>query len=484
MPPFAFGNEKVKRPSVSGQFYSADAKELARDVDGFIKKAPIEPKRNPIDILIAPHAGYVYSGPVAGYSFKAVAKNDYKTIIILAPSHFVEFDGISVWEEGAFETPLGTVEVDQELTKKLISANKNFYFYPEAFAKEHSLEVELPFLQRTFKNFKIVPVVMGQPSFETLESFAVALEKIIANRQDILIVVSTDMSHYHPDKLARQMDFESLEAIKELKAEKIFEECGARTKMEMCGFVPVTAALLYAKAKGLNQVEVLRYANSGDVSGDTKRVVGYSSVIIYKDQDKNSAQIQEKKVEDFLTLSQKRRLIDIAKETIKEYVTTGKILEVKESDPALREVKGAFVTIHKKGNLRGCIGNIIGQGPLYLTVRDMAISAATEDPRFSPLTKGELKDIEIEISVLSKPRLVKSIDEITLGVHGVILSQGAFHQGVFLPQVATETGWSKEEFLVQLCSQKARLPKDAWKDSKTKIETFTAEVFSESDVKE
>jgi len=133
--------------------------------------------------------------------------------------------------------------------------------------------------------------------------------------------------------------------------------------------------------------------------------------------------------------------------------------------------------------LRGCIGNIFGKGPLCMLVRDMAISSATKDPRFPPVKETELDSLEIEVSVLSKPRVIKNVDEIQLGVHGVIVSQGPRYYGVFLPQVADETGWSKEKFLSELCSQKAGLSPDAWKDPKTKIEIFTAEVFSEKDVR-
>ena len=157
-------------------------------------------------------------------------------------------------------------------------------------------------------------------------------------------------------------------------------------------------------------------------------------------------------------------------------------MDVQADDARLSLEEGAFVTIHKNGNLRGCIGNIIGRQPLYQTVRDMAISSATKDPRFPSVTVGELEDIHVEVSVLSKPKVITNVDEIQLGVHGVIVSQGPFHTGVFLPQVAEETQWTKEEFLSHLCSQKADLPADAWKDPKTKIEIFTAEVFSEKDV--
>ena len=475
MTSFAFGDQKIKRPNVSGQFYSDDPKELSQQIDRFFNGAAVTPSERFIDIAIAPHAGYVYSGPAAAYSFKAVSGYPYKTIVILAPSHFVGFDGISIWAEGGFETPLGVVNVDQDFTKKLISFDENFYFYPTAFAKEHSLEVELPFLQKTFKDFRIVPVVMGQPTWAVLKKFASALHEVIGNRRDVLIVVSTDMSHYHEDSIARKMDNRTIEAIKKLSAEEIWRECPLRSTMEMCGFVPAAAALLYAREKGLNKIELLRYANSGDVTGEKDSVVGYSSFIIYKNDS-------DPKPSSAFTLEQKRRLMGIAKSAMEEYIHSGKKIEVKEQDPRLNEEQGAFVTLQKNGRLRGCIGNIFGRGPLYLTVRDMAIAAATQDPRFSPLSKDELSGIELEISVLSVPRVIKNIGEIQLGVHGVIVSQGPFHNGVFLPQVAAETHWSKEEFLSELCSQKAGLPADCWKDPKTRFEVFTAEVFSEKDI--
>ena len=493
MSPSAFGESKVKYPNVSGQFYPADPRQLSSQIDKFLPQATVEPSSHHIDIVIAPHAGYIYSGAVAAYGFKAASRNRYKTIIILAPSHYAGFDGISVWDEGAFQTPLGSVEVDHDFAKKLTAVHKKFYFLAEAFDQEHSLEVEIPFLQKTFKDFKIVPVVMGQPGPKTLEEFAVALRHLIGGRKDVLLVVSTDMSHYHEDSVAREMDHRTLEAVQGLKVEQFWKECASRT-MEMCGFVPVTAALLYARLADLNHVDVLRYANSGDVGGDRERVVGYGSVVIYGeptvdgiDLTLNQNALLETVVEPEaargkrLTKAQKQRLLDIAQKTIEGYVNDGKTLDFQEDDPRLREEEGAFVTIHKHGRLRGCIGNVLGRGPLYLTVRDMAIASATQDPRFPPLGKEELKDIDLEISVLSKPWVVKGVEEIQLGVHGVIVSRGPLRHGLFLPQVADETGWSKEDFLSQLCAQKAGLPPDAWKDPATRIEVFTADVFSERD---
>ncbi len=472
----AFGEPKIKEPNVSGQFYSADPAQLSKDIDQYFAKANLSPLDKHIDILVAPHAGYFYSGAVAAYSFKAASRNQYKTIVILAPSHFFGFDGISVYDEGGFQTPLGVVEVDAEFTKKLASQNKNFYFEPRAFEREHALEVELPFLQKTFKDFKIVPVIMGQPSFQLLNDFALALHQIIGEREDVLVVVSTDLSHYHDDAFARAMDQRTLSAVQALNAEGVFKENYQRT-MEMCGFVPVTAAILYARMRGIRGVELLRYANSGDVTGDKQKVVGYSAMVMYRENQKETS-----RAAGDLTREQKKKLLDIARATLEEYVKTKKTLEFKEPDPRLSKEEGAFVTIRKQGQLRGCIGNILGGGPLYLMVRNMAIASATQDPRFKPVAKEELGELDVEVSVLSIPHPVNSIDEIQLGTHGVIVKRGDFNQGLFLPQVATETGWSKERFLSELCSQKAGLSPDCWKDPQAKFFVFTAEVFSEKDV--
>ena len=175
-------------------------------------------------------------------------------------------------------------------------------------------------------------------------------------------------------------------------------------------------------------------------------------------------------------------LLDIARKTIDLYVRAGRKMEVGDVDPRLALNEGAFVTIHKNGQLRGCIGNIVTRKPLYVTVRDMAIAAATEDPRFPKVQPEELGQIDVEVSVLSLPRVIQDVGEIELGTHGVIVSKGPLHYGVFLPQVAEETNWTKEEFLSQLCAQKAHLPPGAWKDPGTKIEVFTADVFSEKEL--
>ena len=181
-----------------------------------------------------------------------------------------------------------------------------------------------------------------------------------------------------------------------------------------------------------------------------------------------------------LNKSQRKRLLEIARESISTYLKEGKRYEVSESDPVLNRKMGAFVTLHEHGKLRGCIGNLIGDKPLYLTVRDMAVEAAVNDPRFRSLSISELGDIEIEISALSELEKIQDPNIIEMGKHGVLIRKG-FRSGVFLPQVATETGWNREEFLSNLCAHKAGLPKDCWKDGSVDIFIFSAEVFNEKE---
>jgi len=464
----------IKEPNVAGAFYSADPDELSNFIE-YYKKSADAPDNRKVEIAIAPHAGYPYSGPIAAYTFKAIARNNYKTVVIIGPSHYFPFEGISVWPSGGFKTPLGTVPVDEDFAKALLKENPKFQFLSYVFEREHAVEVELPFLQKTFNGVKIVPILMGNPDPQVCRDLAVALDKLIGTRDDVLILISSDMSHYYTYDVANQMDALTLQAIKEIDPKKFFEGNVSR-KMEMCGFVPVTTALLYARLRGINHVEVLKHANSGDTSGDKSRVVGYSSVIFY------SNLLGEAKAQDgqagVLNQAQQKELLRIARQSMETYVKTGKAPDISSKDVRLNEVQGAFVTIRKHGELRGCIGNIIGQEPLAQTVRDMAVAASSQDPRFPPMTVAELKDVDLEISVLSRPRRVKDASEIQLGRDGVIVSEGG-HQGVFLPQVADETGWSKEEFLSELCSQKAGLPPDAWKNPDTALYVFTADVFAE-----
>jgi len=463
---------EVKKPNVAGTFYPADPIVLGQRLDGFLAQADPQPLDGEIFALISPHAGYEFSGQVAALGYKLVKDKPYKTVVILAPSHQYAFPGVSVYPDGAFRTPLGDIEVDSDFTRELLYKDPEIRFEPKAFFKEHSLEVQLPFLQKVLKNFKIVPIILGDCSFFTCQKLAGLLRAGIAGRQDVLVVASTDMYHGYDYQEAAIFDQPALAVIKAMDASGLYE--GLKSgKFQLCGGYGVVTAMILAGDLGHKKVKVLKYTDSAQVTASKIKgnwTVGYSSIVID----------QEKKEVGMLNQEQRKKLLDIARRSIETYLKTSKKMEINENDPLLSREMGSFVTLHEAGQLRGCIGNMVGSQPLYLTVRDMAVEAATGDPRFSPVKFAELKNIEIEISVLSPLEKVESADKIEMGKHGVIVRRG-FNSGVFLPQVATETGWTKEEFLSQLCSQKAGLPANAWKDKTTEIFIFTAEVFSEKE---
>jgi hypothetical protein len=488
---FAHGDDNVKTAALAGSWYPGTRQELNSMLDGFFAGVQNLPTGGAdIGVIISPHAGYFYSGGVAAYGFTAAQAKKINTVVILAPTHSISFPGASVWAAGAFETPLGRVAVDAELAQKVLSFDKRFSFRKDVFAgapghDENSVETQIPFVQKAFPQAKIVPIIMGYPpDAQTITAVADALVAAIAGRGDVLVDVSVDQSHFHPDNDARAIDARGLGAIEKMDLDALLagHENG---EMEVDGFHVVAAAMLYAKKAGYDKAKVLKYATSADVTGDKDRVVGYASIMMYRDKASAGVSTQSSTAAEKGVLplndAQKKRLLQIARETADTFVKTGKAPEFTESDQRLQAEEGAFVTLTKQGQLRGCIGNILGSGPLYQTVRDMAVAASSQDPRFNPVTPDELKDIAVEVSVLSKPWVVKSADEIVLGKHGVIVSRGMFNRGVFLPQVATETGWTKEQFLSELCSQKAGLPPLCWRDPTTTIEVFTAQVFGEKE---
>lgn len=471
--------DEVKEPNVAGAFYPDNKDALAGTIDSFITQANPQgiaclPDRQDGSLfcLISPHAGYEFSGPTAANGYKLIQGAPYKTVVILGPSHYYGFKGVSVYTSGKFRTPLGEVEIDSEFARALIVPGQNINFIPQAFAKEHSIEVQLPFLQRTLRDFKLVPILLGDCGLEDLNNLADALSGVIGERRDVLLVASTDLTHSYDYQETEIVDKVNLSYLEKMSPEVIYEKLKEGT-VQMCGGYPVVAAMLSAKKLNYPKLRVLYYTNSAEVTGKkTKGIwtVGYACAIIYAAHNSQEA---------MLNTEQKKRLLEIARKAIEEYLATGKRLDFSEDDPQLKSISGAFVTLHKRRELRGCIGNITGEQPLFETVRDMAIASATGDPRFPAVTKEEFAEIEIEISVLTPLKRITGIDEFHLGIHGVMVKSG-WNQGVFLPQVATETGWSKEEFLSYLCSHKAGLAPDAWKDPKTELYIFSAQVFSEN----
>ncbi|MEI8011413.1 MAG: AmmeMemoRadiSam system protein B [Candidatus Omnitrophota bacterium] len=477
---FSFAQEDIQSAALAGEWYPAVKTDLSALLDGFFADVPSSagmPSAGDIGVIISPHAGYPFSGRVAACGFKAAEAKKIATVIILAPTHHFSFKGASVWAKGSFTTPLGTVAVDEDFAARLLAADTVFTFRKDVFKgvpgrPENSVETQIPFIQRTFPGAKIVPVIVGYPPDPAgAIAIARALAAVAGAREDVLVVVSVDQSHFHPLKEAEMIDRAGLEAIEKGDMNALWAGHAAG-RMEVDGFHVVGAAMAYAKALGYGRAKVLKYATSADVTKDVKSVVGYAAVVFYREH------VALVKDEGALTAAQKDRLLSIARGALDTFVRTGQKAAADEKDPRLAVPEGAFVTLKKAGVLRGCIGQIVGEGPLAVTVRDMAVAAASQDPRFEPVAVQELSEISLEVSVLSAPCLIKDVGEIVMGKHGVIVSRGS-RGGVFLPQVATETGWSRERFLSELCSQKAGLSPDCWKDPQTKIEIFTADVFGE-----
>jgi len=483
MKPKSNSDNHVKKAALAGSWYPADPRKLEDMIDQCLRRAVVEKFEGDIGVILSPHAGYVYSAQTATFGFKAASGQKIDSVVILAPSHHYSFEGASIWPDGAFETPLGPLTVDRELAARVMAFDQRFLFRKNVFdgspgRPENSVETQLPLIKKIFPEAKILPIIVGYPpDMSMIKTVASALDAAVGERSDVLVDVSVDQSHFHPLKEAQAIDARGLKAIEEMDVQRLWDG-HATGDMEVDGFHVVAAGLLYALARGFRKGKVLHYTTSAETTGDRSQVVGYASVVFYRDR---TFQKREQASERRLSSEQKKRLLEIARETLETFVRTGRAPDFSEQDERLLSEEGAFVTLRKGGDLRGCIGNILGRGPLYRTVRDMAVAAASQDPRFRPVSVDELKDIDIEISVLSKPRVVESAREIELGTHGVMVSKGPFHRGVFLPQVAQETGWSKEQFLSELCFQKAGLPPDSWKDPDVMLEVFTADVFAEQE---
>ena len=446
---------ETKDPAVAGTFYPADKKSLQNSVEGFLTKAEKVSTDGKLLALISPHAGYVYSGQIAAYGYKQIQGSDIKKVILIGPSHHSGFKGASVYTKGSFRTPLGEVKINEKLSESLLNETADVKFYPEAFEKEHSLEVQLPFLQTVLKDFTIVPILIGSPSRQTFEHLISKLTGMLD--ENTLLVASTDLSHYHDYSTAKEMDSKVIAAIERLSASDTLDLL--RTgKSELCGGFPVIIVMEAARRSGANLGVVFKYANSGDIAGDKERVVGYASVGLYKSP---------------FTEGEKKELLSLARNAITGYVTNGKAPEVEIKNPKFKTDGAVFVTIKENGSLRGCIGHIQAVMPLYQSIIKNAVAACSSDPRFPPMKKEELKDMEIEISILSPFVPLKDVKDIQVGKHGLYIMKG-MQSGLLLPQVATEFGWDRYAFLENLC-MKAGLPKDAWKDAE--IYTFTAEIL-------
>jgi len=480
----------VRAPAVQGQFYPADRDQLKLAVEKYLAGAPASPSEKPVAI-VAPHAGYIYSGQICADAFRRAQGHAYDLVVILGTNHTVpSFRGVALYPSGAFRTPLGEVAIDEETVKQLaLAANCSLDRTPHV--REHSIEVQVPFVQYLFPKAKIVAAVVGSPDLQLCTGFGQALAKALEKRS-ALIVASSDLSHYPAYDDACRTDRRTLEAMVTLDPAALRSAVKTDETSEVpelstcaCGEAPVLAAMAAAKALGATHGAVVSYANSGDtLIGDHGRVVGYGAVAFYTGPGKNDLDGLKKREEPSpgatLRPEDRKALLAFARETIERILTTQTAPLPRGFDARAYLKRGGFVTLKKKGELRGCIGHMAEDTPLAYVVGTMAIQAAFKDRRFTPVRIEEMPDIEVEISVLTPAKPVAGVEEIVLGRDGVILSKGG-RSAVFLPQVATEQGWSREQMLDQL-SRKAGLPEGSWKEG-AKFSTFQAEVFHESEFK-
>lgn len=463
----------IRESVIAGSWYPGDPKILASEIDGFLKKTPSIHLDGKVLALISPHAGYMYSGQIAANSYKLVEGKTFDAVIVIGPSHHTYFDGTSVYNKGGYQTPLGIVPVDMELANKIIAQSPTISFIPSAHMQEHSVEIQLPFLQVVLGEFSFVPIVMGDQGMQNCRELAKAIYKA-ASDKEILIVGSSDLSHFHSYDKAVKNDSRALDHLKNMDHEGLLKDIQSGL-CEACGGGPIAVAMMTASKLGANRSKLLKYANSGDVTGDKNRVVGYASAVFYEEPVKPKRRAG---IDMGLSEADKKKLLEIARNTIKSrlYGYGEKSPEfIPPESVTLNEKRGAFVTLQKHGLLRGCIGYIEPQKPLYKTIEEMAQAAAFKDPRFPPLRREEFDDLSIEISVLTPLREIKDINEIEVGVHGIYVVKG-FHSGLLLPQVAVQYKWDRLTFLEETC-HKAGLPSNAWEDTDTRIYIFSADIF-------
>ncbi|HXZ28880.1 MAG TPA: AmmeMemoRadiSam system protein B [Terriglobales bacterium] len=469
--------EEVRQPAVAGNFYPADPKELERTIDGLLASAGAPTTQEPVVALIAPHAGYQYSGPVAAHSYALLKGRKFERVVVIAPSHFEAFDFTSVYEGDSYVTPLGAIPVDKAFAAKLASLAPGIRLSqrghtPAGPQGEHALEVQLPFLQRTLGQFKLVPIVMGDQSWESSRALGVALAKLIPGT-DTLIVASSDLTHYRSADEVSRIDHHTLQAIEDWDTLSLSRNFQSGV-WEACGGAPIVAAMIAAQRLGANQAKVLKYANTGDVTGDRSRVVGYGAVALLRVPRSGSTT----EVRFSLSDRDKEELLRIARLSAETAVRTRKLYEPPvPASAALLQERGAFVTLREKGELRGCIGYVSAVKPLYLTVRDVAALAALRDSRFPPVTPGELGLLEYEVSVISPFHQVLDVRQIKVGRDGLMILKGG-QDGILLPQVARDENWDRNTFLEQV-GVKAGLPPRTWKDEDADLFAFTALVFAE-----
>ena len=456
---FLFENlHALRHSAVAGSFYANNKQELQTQVKTLLQNSKIFSQKN-INALIVPHAGYIFSANVASTAYKTLNKN-YKNIFLIGSSHYVSFNAASIYNIGDYETPLGNVQVNKTLASKLIKDSKYFTFNEDAHKKEHSLEVQLPFLQTIYgKYINIIPIIIATSNIDIIKSIAKSLSPYF--NDDNLFIISTDLSHYPIFEDANIVDKKILNSLTKNSPQKFIAALEKNEDADIealqtsaCGWSSLLT-LLYITNDKPYKYETLKYKNSAHSKyGDKKRVVGYGAVRVYKSNN------------FFLTSKEKQELLDIANLSLYQAIKNNKKLIVDESkiSKKLKKPLGAFVTLYKNKYLRGCIGTFEPSKPLYKVIVDMTIASALNDSRFKEVNSEEIKDIDIEISVLTPRKKISSLDEIVIGKHGIYIKKGS-KTGTYLPHVATKMKWSTKEFLENCSNEKVGIGYDGYKEA-------------------
>jgi AmmeMemoRadiSam system protein B/AmmeMemoRadiSam system protein A len=436
----------VREPAVAGTFYPRDPAQLAREVDALLEAACANAEaasRTPVKAVLVPHAGYVYSGPIAASAYRSLRPGAARVrrVVLLGPAHRVALRGLALPGVDAFATPLGEVAVDAALVARL-RALPQVHEHPGSHALEHSLEVQLPFLQRLLGEFTLLPLVVGDAS----PAEVAEVLRTVWGGDETLIVISSDLSHYLPHALAARVDRATVGQVLDRDATLSHEQA--------CGAMPLNGLLAAAADLGLEPV-LADLRNSGDTAGDRARVVGYAAVLFHESdthrrQERPSASVADSHVAH-------------ARAAIAEALGLASIPPA--ASPAFEAPGAVFVTLLLDGRLRGCIGSLEPHRPLREDLRANAVAAAFRDPRFPPLSAAEFARVRVEVSELepAEPLVAGSETEawaaVEPGIHGVILEWGR-HRSTFLPQVWAQLPTPREFFAALKC--KAGLPADFW----------------------
>jgi AmmeMemoRadiSam system protein B/AmmeMemoRadiSam system protein A len=433
--------EMIRSAWAAGKYYPDSPDELREMMSEMIHEEAVKQE---VIGMVLPHAGYIYSGPVVGEVLSRVVLKD--TAIVIGPSHTGNGKPQSIMTEGTWETPFGNVEIDSELAKKILESSEYLEEDERAHRMEHSIEVQLPFLQYLKPDIRLVPIVLGYDRNEGVykEVGRAIAAAIKALGREAVIIASSDMTHYESQEVARQKDMEAAEAVLDLDEDELVKRV-REFNITMCGYATAVSLITAAKELGARGAELVRYQTSGDVTGDYSAVVGYAGIIIT-----GSAGREEEAHSP---------LVELAKQTVESYVKEGKIPEIPEElAPEMEKRAGVFVSIHKAGRLRGCIGtfepaeeNVAGE------IISNAIASATRDPRFNPIKTGELDALEYSIDVLTTPEPVESEDDLDPKKYGVIVQSG-YNRGLLLPDLE---GVDTVEEQIAICRQKAGIPPDA-----------------------